>query len=165
MHSRRSFFKILSLIPLVNPDKLISALSKPKKLLNRVFPTLFAKDFVSVQPMSNPSGLTFYMDFKYSLPNDKFNQLPSSSPNIHLPRGRIHDIMNGWGTVRLDENNQEFIVWDYEHHLSIPEIKIKRQKHLEYMRSLPPPKFDKIMFPIIKNPDIENQYSWLDQRE
>ena len=34
-------------------------------LIKRVFPTMAAKDFVAVQPMSQPSGLVFYLDFKY----------------------------------------------------------------------------------------------------
>lgn len=34
-------------------------------LVRRVFSDIAAKDFVSVQPMSLPSGLIFYMDFKY----------------------------------------------------------------------------------------------------
>ena len=35
-------------------------------LVRRVFAEIAAKDFVSVQPMNLPSGLVFYMDFKYS---------------------------------------------------------------------------------------------------
>lgn len=31
--------------------------------INRVYPTLFAKELVSVQPMSMPSAHIFYMDF------------------------------------------------------------------------------------------------------
>lgn len=34
-------------------------------LVRRVFAEIAAKDFVSVQPMNLPSGLVFYMDFKY----------------------------------------------------------------------------------------------------
>lgn len=34
-------------------------------LVRRIFAEIAAKDFVSVQPMSLPSGLVFYMDFKY----------------------------------------------------------------------------------------------------
>ena len=34
-------------------------------LVRRIFGELFAKEFVSVQPMSLPSGLIFYLDFKY----------------------------------------------------------------------------------------------------
>ena len=35
-------------------------------LVRRVFAEIAAKDFVSVQPMNLPSGLVFYMDFKYA---------------------------------------------------------------------------------------------------
>ena len=34
-------------------------------LVRRVFGEIAAKEFVSVQPMNLPSGLIFYMDFKY----------------------------------------------------------------------------------------------------
>jgi hypothetical protein len=34
-------------------------------LVRRVFGEIVAKDFVSVQPMSLPSGLVFYLDFRY----------------------------------------------------------------------------------------------------
>ncbi|MBT4730767.1 hypothetical protein HOB87_02190, partial [Candidatus Woesearchaeota archaeon] len=34
-------------------------------LVRRIFGELAAQDFVSVQPMNLPSGLIFYLDFKY----------------------------------------------------------------------------------------------------
>jgi hypothetical protein len=34
-------------------------------LVRKVFAQIVAQDFVSVQPMSLPSGLVFYLDFKY----------------------------------------------------------------------------------------------------
>jgi hypothetical protein len=34
-------------------------------LVRKVFSQIVAKDFVSVQPMNLPSGLVFYLDFKY----------------------------------------------------------------------------------------------------
>ena len=34
-------------------------------LVRRIFSEIVAKDFVSVQPMNLPSGLVFYLDFKY----------------------------------------------------------------------------------------------------
>ena len=34
-------------------------------LVRKVFSQIVAQDFVSVQPMSLPSGLVFYLDFKY----------------------------------------------------------------------------------------------------
>ena len=41
-------------------------------LVRRIFGEIFAKEFVSVQPMNLPSGLVFWLDFKYgtnNLPN------------------------------------------------------------------------------------------------
>ena len=35
-------------------------------LVRRIFGSIASKEFVSVQPMNLPSGLVFYMDFKYS---------------------------------------------------------------------------------------------------
>ena len=34
-------------------------------LVRKVFAQIAAQDFVSVQPMNLPSGLVFYLDFKY----------------------------------------------------------------------------------------------------
>ena len=39
-------------------------------LVRRIFGSIAAKEFVSVQPMNLPSGLIFYMDFKYGTQND-----------------------------------------------------------------------------------------------
>ena len=36
-------------------------------LVRRIFSEIAAKEFVSVQPMNLPSGLVFYLDFKYVL--------------------------------------------------------------------------------------------------
>ena len=38
-------------------------------LVRKVFGSIAAKNFVSVQPMNLPSGLVFYMDFKYGTTN------------------------------------------------------------------------------------------------
>jgi len=38
-------------------------------LIRRVFAEIAAKEFVSVQPMNLPSGLVFYLDYKYSTQN------------------------------------------------------------------------------------------------
>lgn len=40
-----------------------SAFSFP--LIRRIYPSLCAKEFISIQPMNVPSGETFYMDFLY----------------------------------------------------------------------------------------------------
>ena len=39
-------------------------------LVRKVFAQIAAKDFVSVQPMNLPSGLVFYLDFKYGTAKD-----------------------------------------------------------------------------------------------
>jgi len=39
-------------------------------LVRRIFGEIAAKDFVSVQPMNLPSGLVFFLDFKYGTTND-----------------------------------------------------------------------------------------------
>ena len=41
-------------------------------LVRKVFAQVAAKDFVSVQPMNLPSGLVFYLDFKYGSNSDAF---------------------------------------------------------------------------------------------
>ena len=57
-------------------------------LVRRIFAEFAAKEFVSVQPMNLPSGLIFYLDFKYGtaqpgFDNDNLNRNgdPFSSPN------------------------------------------------------------------------------------
>ena len=42
-------------------------------LVRRVFGEIAAKEFVSVQPMNLPSGLVFYLDFKYGTSNPPFS--------------------------------------------------------------------------------------------
>ena len=42
-------------------------------LVRRIFAEIAAKDFVSVQPMNLPSGLVFYLDFKYGTAQGKLD--------------------------------------------------------------------------------------------
>ena len=42
-------------------------------LVRKVFAQIVAQDFVSVQPMNLPSGLVFYLDFKYGTGTNGFN--------------------------------------------------------------------------------------------
>tara|TARA_E500000318_G_scaffold106596_1_gene114767 strand:+ start:7801 stop:9399 length:1599 start_codon:yes stop_codon:yes gene_type:complete len=42
-------------------------------LVRKVFAQIVAQDFVSVQPMNLPSGLVFYLDFKYGTSTNGFN--------------------------------------------------------------------------------------------
>ena len=46
-------------------------------LVRKVFAQIAAKDFVSVQPMNLPSGLVFYLDFKYG--NDRLDKSADSN--------------------------------------------------------------------------------------
>jgi len=48
-------------------------------LVRRVFAEFAAKEFVSVQPMNLPSGLVFYLDFKYGSTNNGFQKDVSGS--------------------------------------------------------------------------------------
>ena len=48
-------------------------------LVRRVFAEIAAKDFVSVQPMNLPSGLVFYMDFKYGTTQAGFTTTHTNS--------------------------------------------------------------------------------------
>jgi len=50
-------------------------------LVRRIFAEIAAKDFVSVQPMNLPSGLVFYLDFKYGT---GVNQISTAGGNDFL---------------------------------------------------------------------------------
>jgi hypothetical protein len=56
-------------------------------LVRRVFGEIAAKEFVSVQPMNLPSGLVFYLDFKYGTGVDPFrtgDSLYSANPTTNV---------------------------------------------------------------------------------
>ena len=56
-------------------------------LVRRVFAEIAAKEFVSVQPMNLPSGLVFYLDFKYGnniKPFRSGDSLYSANPNNNV---------------------------------------------------------------------------------
>ncbi len=42
-------------------------------LIRRIFANISSKDFVSVQPMKLPSGLVFFLDFRYATDKAPFN--------------------------------------------------------------------------------------------
>ena len=54
-------------------------------LVRRVFAEIAAKDFVSVQPMNLPSGLVFYMDFKYGTAQPGFTNTATPAGNPSAP--------------------------------------------------------------------------------
>jgi len=93
-------------------------------IVRRVFAGLIANDLVSVQPMSLPSGLVFFMDFKHGtdvgLANDKVITANSESlygdrvgqeirqgvrvnGNEHAEKG-FYALTSGYGTARLAVN-------------------------------------------------------------
>ena len=51
-------------------------------LVRRIFGSIAAKEFVSVQPMNLPSGLIFYMDFKYGSTAGKDSNRPASGSSL-----------------------------------------------------------------------------------
>jgi len=56
-------------------------------LVRRIFGELAAQEFVSVQPMNLPSGLIFYLDFKYG----------SAQTGLHAENADIHGNTSGSG--------------------------------------------------------------------
>ena len=63
-------------------------------LVRRVFAEIVAKDFVSVQPMSMPSGLVFYLDFQYGNNKTPFVQGQSLYGSLADVQGTDTDITN-----------------------------------------------------------------------
>ena len=66
-------------------------------LVRRVFAEIAAKEFVSVQPMNLPSGLVFYLDFKYGSGNH-LGQTPGTSlfgGNSSAKYGSTNAAVNG----------------------------------------------------------------------
>ena len=49
-------------------------------MVRRIFGEIAAQDFVSVQPMNLPSGLVFYLDFKYGKAVSGFGSSASIEP-------------------------------------------------------------------------------------
>jgi hypothetical protein len=57
-------------------------------LVRKVFGMISAKDFVSVQPMNLPSGLVFFLDFKYGTDNQELLLTKDSSVYGNLSSSR-----------------------------------------------------------------------------
>jgi hypothetical protein len=69
-------------------------------LVRRIFGSIAAKEFVSVQPMNLPSGLIFYMDFKYS--TTTANGRPESGSSLFGAGGTFgQDSLNTANTNKL----------------------------------------------------------------
>ena len=75
-------------------------------LVRRVFAEIAAKDFVSVQPMNLPSGLVFYMDFKYGSAQAGFTSTHTNSAtgNSTPDSGYYNDSVFGVTNTTSDPN-------------------------------------------------------------
>ena len=58
-------------------------------LVRKVFAQIAAKDFVSVQPMNLPSGLVFYLDFKYGSNNGAFASGSNMYGNVSTANSKM----------------------------------------------------------------------------
>ena len=58
-------------------------------LVRKVFAQIAAKDFVSVQPMNLPSGLVFYLDFKYGSSTAGFSSGDNMYGNVSTANSKI----------------------------------------------------------------------------
>lgn len=72
-------------------------------LVRRVFAEIAAKEFVSVQPMNLPSGLVFYLDFKYGSTSGVFTA--DSSTNYESLFGGLSGSADVDGTWKLGSTN------------------------------------------------------------
>jgi hypothetical protein len=58
-------------------------------LVRKVFAQIAAKDFVSVQPMNLPSGLVFYLDFKYGSSTGGFSSGDNMYGNVSTANSKM----------------------------------------------------------------------------
>src|SRR6056300_933144 len=58
-------------------------------LVRKVFAQIAAKDFVSVQPMNLPSGLVFYLDFKYGSSTAGFSSGDNMYGNVSTANSQM----------------------------------------------------------------------------
>jgi hypothetical protein len=72
-------------------------------LVRRVFAEIAAKEFVSVQPMNLPSGLVFYLDFKYGSTSGVFSA--DSTSNYSSLFGGLSGSEDVDGTWKLGSTN------------------------------------------------------------
>ena len=66
-------------------------------LVRRIFGEIAAQEFVSVQPMNLPSGLVFYLDFKYGKTTDQGIGFGTNPTNSSLPGGDVNSLMGKSG--------------------------------------------------------------------
>jgi len=81
-------------------------------LIRRVYAEIAAKEFVSVQPMNLPSGLVFYLDFKYANDKNPFGFAPTEKNQTGTLQGVTDttadpsDGLYGAGRFGYSINNQ-----------------------------------------------------------
>jgi len=61
-------------------------------LVRRIFAEIAAKEFVSVQPMNLPSGLVFYLDFKYGTNQPGFNTTSTRSTRAAFQNNSVFGV-------------------------------------------------------------------------
>jgi len=66
-------------------------------LVRRIFSEIAAKDFVSVQPMNLPSGLVFYLDFKYG----------TAQPGFETGKGKDSQLDSVFGVTGRDAKDAD----------------------------------------------------------
>ena len=71
-------------------------------LVRRIFAEIAAKDFVSVQPMNLPSGLVFYLDFKYGTAQGTARPNAGSGNDFLTGQGRNSQMDSVFGVTDSD---------------------------------------------------------------
>jgi hypothetical protein len=66
-------------------------------LVRRIFGEIAAQDFVSVQPMNLPSGLVFYLDFKYGKSTGQGVGFGTQPGNSTIPGGDVDSLQGKTG--------------------------------------------------------------------
>lgn len=63
-------------------------------LIRRIYPSLIANDIVKVQPLSSPTGLVYYLRYRYSGDREIVTDNPDPSfsdlSTVHIPADRTH---------------------------------------------------------------------------
>ena len=81
-------------------------------LVRKVFAQIAAKEFVSVQPMSMPSGLVFFLDFQYGTSKDPFtvggSLYGTRNPNGEFPFATPAPEGGLYGTGRFTYSTNQF---------------------------------------------------------
>lgn len=81
-------------------------------LVRKVFAQIAAKDFVSVQPMNMPSGLVFFLDFKYGTETDGRKSGDNMYGNVSTAQDKIdvdEEVSGGlYGAGRFGYSINEF---------------------------------------------------------